>query len=944
MILPFATLRHDRGFDVIRRLEEDERFDYDFYVFPSEYIIRKIKLEFVETKIGVVLDKRALRLQMYPQFHKELHGYIIYEVEGTGGEYCIGLGTGSSLSLKTSGEDAKNTTWIIDGSTLGDASIKVGKDLVNVGGITIHVLNQEFSRLLIISPGGEVSLVDFASQQALIQSEDASKWTDNNETIQQHLQKLVRENRVPAQFVVVNNYIAEHDGQQRQVGRAYYDVSRDRMLYTDVEVDIGCEFMEVPLGSNGHLGEDHPTGRLYTKVDADQDAVTSQAAFLGAVAGNDAYFFNTQSKALWLVNAETHRITTKYYTSTQFEDSDITMTAISQHADFIYMAISPINQADKGVEEIVYLIHKDTMVLSSVIGNQDLISRINGKESISLTNLVGGRDMSGTMIIFEKLAGQTLVLPSNAQFVTVLCKNESDDNRFRCWLRTSDDALIQANVKQAPNDLILTPSSLKAEGKEVFYFYSIKEEMVYCQHGRGHDNDSQAKQIKVPGLTNLFSVHGEVFTTTNAGRISRLLVDGSSYVEAVNDHWLAQHPKWWLDLASLDGKKATSITVLGVHDTKNQVVPIWYQDGKIIIASSKLHGKQLQFFGLYGDDQWALLLDVESGLLYRQPLTSNGVIDGMINSKGKLIKDGPEAKAMLGGEQIKEPAIMDGNLRVTIESGVNLVLSAYSGMATLVAVEKSWQSNSHDLIADLEILAKNWSHTDVVALQGSSDEAMPAWYYFQSQEIVVAKDLKWSDHPRWIGKSIDGSAFYIYAKDTLYVINMERGAMTEKGKFTEANVQGNSLVLHTTIPNAEINIPTLVNVKFCVVSATNAKVVIDAENWKQYQAITIHNKMEGSGEQTVDIEYSGENMLIKKMGNDIVLADGIKSGYVNLVNVLAEEDEQGSYKVNVGLGIDKEELIIFSFREYLEKLHPLLNDATFTFVEIIKDIKEESPQ
>ncbi|KAH9316714.1 hypothetical protein KI387_025341, partial [Taxus chinensis] len=291
---------------------------------------------------------------------------------------------------------------------------------------------------------GEVSLVDFASQQALIQSEDANKWTNKNETIQQHLHKLAQENKVSAHFVAVNNYIAEHNGQQRQVGRAYYDVSCDQMLYTDVELDIGCEFMEVPLGSDGHLGEDHPTGSLYTKVDADQDAVTTQAAFLGAVAGNDAYFFNTQSKALRLVNAETHRITTKYYTSTQFEDSDIKMVAISQHADFIYMAISPINQADKGVEEIMYLIHKDTMVLSSVIGNQDLISRINGKESISLTNLVGGRDMLSKVIILEKLAGQTLVLPSNAQLVTVLCKDESD-GQFRCWLRTNDDALIQAN-------------------------------------------------------------------------------------------------------------------------------------------------------------------------------------------------------------------------------------------------------------------------------------------------------------------------------------------------------------------------------------------------------------------------------------------------------------------------------------------------------------------
>ena len=57
-ILPFPTFRHDKGFDVIRRLEEDERFDYDFYIFPSEYIIRKILFEYVETKIVVVLDSR----------------------------------------------------------------------------------------------------------------------------------------------------------------------------------------------------------------------------------------------------------------------------------------------------------------------------------------------------------------------------------------------------------------------------------------------------------------------------------------------------------------------------------------------------------------------------------------------------------------------------------------------------------------------------------------------------------------------------------------------------------------------------------------------------------------------------------------------------------------------------------------------------------------------
>ncbi|KAH9289435.1 hypothetical protein KI387_033552, partial [Taxus chinensis] len=72
----------------------------------------------------------------------------------------------------------------------------------------------------------------------------------------------------------------------------------------------------------------------------------------------------------------------------------------------------------------------------------------------------------------------------------------------------------------------------------------------------------------------------------------------------------------------------------------------------------------------------ALLFDVENGFLYRKPLTSNGVVDGMINYEGKLINDGshkiPKAEAMLSSVRIKEPAIVDGNLHVITESSVVL--------------------------------------------------------------------------------------------------------------------------------------------------------------------------------------------------------------------------------------------------------------------------------
>ncbi|KAH9296775.1 hypothetical protein KI387_028457 [Taxus chinensis] len=936
--LPFTTSRHDRGFDVIRRLEEDERFDYDFYIFPSEYTINKIMFEYVETKIAVVLDKRSIRLQMYPELPKQLHRYLSYEVEGSGGEYCIGLAKGYSLSLNTSGSHSTETTWIIDGSTLGEDSIEVGKDWVKVGGITIDLLSRKMKSFLVISPGGEVSLVDFASQQALIQSEDASKWTNKNETIQQHLQRMAQEHRISAHFVLVNNYTVEVKGHEREVGRAYYDVAGNRMLYIDVEQDIGREIIKVPLSSDGHWGGDQPTGQVYTAANARDDAVLiTRDAVLGAVVGDDAYFFHTQKKRLWRVNGETHRITAKYYTSTEVEDSEIEISSVSQYGTFVLLAITPINQAGKlGVEQIMYQIHKDNMVLSTVIGNSDMFRRIYTKEKLSLYDLVGGRERQSAM--FTKFADQTLLLPSNAPIVSALCKDESGV-QFCCWLRTSDNSLIRSNLKRpVPNDLILTVSSHKVNGQEVFYFYSRKEESVYVQQGPGYANDSQPKQIKVAGLSNLFNVHGEVFATTKAGLILRVLLNGSVYLEAVNEHWLGAHPKWWLDLANLDGKKATFISVMGVQDNNNKVVPIWYQDGMVVIGSSKLHGKQLQFFGVVGND--ALIFDIENGLLYRQPLMGSGALVALVDTEGKLVSEGdnkiPEAETMLYGEKVKQTAMVDGNLYVTTESGVVLLVGGYHGMATLVAVDKAWQASTHDFKVDMENLAKKWSHTDVVVLQGDSVHSVPEWYHISSGETVIAKDLKWSDHPIWIGMSInDVGTFYIYAQDALYTVHKESGAMTEIGRFTAIKVQGNSLVLQSTSLNAEINIPTVFGLDFCVVTATNANVVIDAENLKHYKVITINNKWEGNGNQMVKIKCGDEHLLVHKMGNDMVMVDVSTGSSVNLTNVLVEEPAVGRYTVKFGLDID-EEFQISDVCDCLEKSHPLLVDGIFSVTQIIE--------
>ncbi|KAH9296785.1 hypothetical protein KI387_028467 [Taxus chinensis] len=955
--LPFATTSHHRGYDLLRGLEEDGRFDFDFYVFLSEYIITHLYFEYVKTRIAVVLDKRSIRLQMFSHLDKveEVQRNLSYDVEGAaGGEYCIGLVEGSylamTLSLNASGSDAgTKTTWIIDASSLKTGNVEVGNNFVKIGGNTITVSSEKFDGVWLIKPGGdsgERSLVNFETKQLLVQYEDGSKWNNKNETILQHLEKLAQEHKLAGEFVVVDNYEVQEKEKERPVGRAYFDVSGDRMLYTDAMADVGLE-CEVVFLNDIDSGK-YQQREWYTEEDAVEDAIAAKNAVLGAVVGNDAYFFHSHNNcytALWRVNAETHRITAKYYISTLSEDPNFKISGVSRNGEFVTLAISRTHHAGEGLLQIIYIIREESMVLSTVIGNKNMFKRINESEgSLSLNDLVGGMQTSKISAL-KKLKNQAFVLPSIADIVTVVCKDGVDSDQFCCWLRTSDSTIIRSSLPNPPRDLILTTSSYREDGYEMFYLYSVENGFVYCQQGSFYSNFTR---ITIPGLTNLFTVQGEVFATTKEGRISRLPADRSNsvYLEAVNEDWLAQHKTWWLDLPGLEGKKSTSISVFGVRDSNNRVVPVWYQDGKVVIASPELLGNQLRFLGLCGNEQVPLLFDRENGHLYKQPVTS-GAMDAMFDSDGKLISDKiPEAKIMVGNERIKEPAMMDGYLRVTTESGIILVVDGHLEMGTLVAVNMEWQKSTN-LEAGMETLADIWPHGDMVVLLDDSDDSKPAWFHLASAETVRVQGLKMSDHPMWMGMSTDGATFYIYVQSSgfLYAIDRERKTMIEKGKFTAAKVQGNSLVLQCTSPNAEINIPTLIGLDFAVVSASNAKtVVIDEENWNHYKVITIDNiSNEGSRERMVEINHSGEHLVVHIMGSNMVFVDGSRGSSVNVANVLAKEAEQGSYKVKVRLGIDEEEFTISDFRDCLGKAHPFLKDGIFSIAEIIALIKD-NPQ
>lgn len=173
-VLPGAT-RHNRGFGVIRRLEEDEWFDYDFYIFPVEKIIRSISQEYIDTPITVVLDRHPMRLDV-PQLPDSFQGCLSYTLLGDGGAYMVGLNKGPSLTLSAVTSGMGQIQWVLDTSQLGSAEIdvRISTHQIVIEGVTVNVPDSASSHVKIMKKGGEVLEVDFASRSSTVVAEDAA--------------------------------------------------------------------------------------------------------------------------------------------------------------------------------------------------------------------------------------------------------------------------------------------------------------------------------------------------------------------------------------------------------------------------------------------------------------------------------------------------------------------------------------------------------------------------------------------------------------------------------------------------------------------------------------------------------------------------------------------------------------------------------------------------
>ncbi|WP_340621307.1 TcdA/TcdB pore-forming domain-containing protein [Xenorhabdus siamensis] len=881
MILPGATTRHDTGFDVIRRLEKDKRFDYDFYIFPGEQTIRRIHQEYVATPIEVVLDQHDRKL-IVPKLPKELHGYLRYEIKGAGGEYLIGLNEGTSVKLISDVSNADGSSnvpsrWIIDSSQLASDTISVSKNQLKIGGVVVELDPSQNGQVLIVNGKNEVSKVDFSNQKTQVISEDASKWQVPGQQIGQHLKDLAKAHKLHGQYVVVENY--KHGG--HDVGRAFYDVARDRTLFTDTT----------------HEQAKH--------------------AQLGAVMGDHAYFYDADNAVAWRVDIATGKVNAQF--EPLFNQNPGKISRLWEEGEAVYLAYR--YQSKEGKTELSYRIVGDRMELVSSMGDNELFQRLarTDRHSDELKAIL--RDYQSKSAQREKpvyTLGGRLIQPTSAELVAI-SGTDAAGIAHRYWIRTSDGTLIKPNLEplkeqtlnskenaprgawQIPDDLVLAGSISRPAGMEVFFFYSKTKNALFRQEGPGQAvfdaNHPTALRINTPPLANVVNMNGNLLAITEDGRVAQLDASGQFNYEAVNEHWLKEHTHWWQDLASVTNG-GTTLALLGVKGTDGKsLLPAWYHNGQVVVASATLQGKSLQFLGFEADGTAARLFEPKSGKLYLQKMmTTNELATAfgsglVLNASAPL----PVAKELTPELSLKAAQQVNDGMRLITAKG-EILVRTHQGELRLVGVDKNWhQNNSAHLSQSLTELANQWHAKGVLTLQNHN---MQDWFDVDSGQIFSGNGIPVSDNLRFLGINAKNQAAYVYDQ-TDQVLYQSNGHGVKKTNKYNGMERFDSTLLLQGGTNKDMLMPPIIDGVDSLVlygGANEDTYQFSKEMWAHYRTVIIDNDdPDDPDDSQPSLDHlilpidSPESLLVSRRDDDLMLMDPKKGTELTVRRVFGNQ-------------------------------------------------------
>ncbi|MGE7966259.1 TcdA/TcdB pore-forming domain-containing protein [Pseudomonas sp. NPDC089918] len=713
--LPFATLRHDTGFDTARRLEKKKAdggrlFLFSFYSFPSDYILYRLFPVYRPTVINVLLDavERSLVVPVLPPIW---HGKVTYQIQGAGKHCALVLNPGVNLTLES--PSLQLSSWVLEASWASQSDIRLERfGALFIGDVQVEFAGKGRHEILVRITDNQVFQVERGKQTLTLVEQDVPPGMDR-QTLQEHFKVLAQEHRLVMPYTPVHHYLIPFEKpDEPRYTTAWYDAKEERFLYI-----------------------------------RNEEVLAADEALLGVVAGGYAYFYEPQNYEIWQVEAVTGLLTHRY--RLLLKNTEATIKHIEADARGVIHVIQEVAREDQASDVLAYMIHDGQLLLSSVTRDMDRTLESVFSASDTLTDW---SQVLGSYYPFTPVTGESTFVTVDwqpAPFVSVCWKFEAN-TRDMAWVRDSDHLIIRPSsrlhhgrgwadsISNMTDLTLLTPMD---EG-DVFVIYDRQEQLL-CRESRtvvGGKGQWSHTWVQPEKLENVVAVEGGNVALTSDGLFFN--VTGQGYLElgGLSEPWLKDRVHWWAALEPLARQHAAErFALVGLTNFSGDAsLCAWYVGNRLLLADLG-HGKEVRLLSVTPDSEAAWLFDVSSGEVYRQAFIDPQKLEPAFGQGARLLLADalPAAQREWAPWQFVELTVEVAGLRGTTFDGVMVELRDQEP-AWITGVTREWViAQDGRMHEGLKQLVDSQPHTALLSVEESGSLM---WFVTGTERVIrVAK-------------------------------------------------------------------------------------------------------------------------------------------------------------------------------------------------------------
>lgn len=605
-LMPGGTHRHDLGFDELRELEKDDDGDRTFWFdpwTPFEYLVYKLFPHYKPTQVDVVLDTQCRELYV-PQLPEEWHGLMTYKLRGQQGRYSLSLTpgvvavhlllpVGSSVAPLSGDAKRENMQWLVRADWANETAVHfVGTGLTVDG---IKLLFEPQIELTLLLKGGKYLRVDMASRQLTLLEVDLPDDSDVL-ALTEYLTGLEHAHRLASPYVPLQHFTVPFSNEQWPTHTtACFDAARQRILYA-----------------------------------RDVSPGTGPGLRLGAVMGDQVYFFHADWPTIWRVDALTGKVNRRYRLCNPAQGSKILSCYDAGGVLHITQQITPqITNQQNIVYELEYLLQPDSIELNALTS----VVKSGPQIVASTSQWLGGQtffqgfDTAQTPYDDDTLqTGGDVLYWKPAAFVGM--RVHQNTRTWASWVRVRDDWFVSDQDLGLDAPVLLAPRS---GDDSSMIFYEAKGKKIW-RRVQQPAAGTAATQCLMTDVESVISLAGGYLAQNSQGQVFDIRQD-SVVLRSLSEQWLRAQDDWLTALEAVAKEhRVRTLDILGLTDAAGRPLAAQWLDGQVLLVSEE-QGQDLRSVRSTGDRKAMWLFARETGRLLRQPLLS-------ILQMRKLFKEG----------------------------------------------------------------------------------------------------------------------------------------------------------------------------------------------------------------------------------------------------------------------------------------------------------------